>query len=138
MTLDEFVAIMLIVALIPVAIIQWMGLIVAIIDGVRDWRKKTMIDYKKAQKADKLLLESGVPFMLVYDNTDKHMICRAFGNYPTLKEFIVTMMVQAVVNVQSKYGEEAAMKELMGMMTEAAQQYCEETKKEAEKHEVLN
>lgn len=40
MTLDEFVAIMLIVAIIPVAIIQWMGLIVAIIDGVRDWRKK--------------------------------------------------------------------------------------------------
>lgn len=38
MTLDEFVVIMLIVALIPVAIIQWMGLIVAIIDGVRDWR----------------------------------------------------------------------------------------------------
>lgn len=38
MTLDEFVAIMLIVALIPVAIIQWMGLIVAIIDKVRDWR----------------------------------------------------------------------------------------------------
>lgn len=36
------------------------------------------------------------------------------------------------------YGEEAAMKELMGMMTEAAQQYCEETKKAAEKHEVLN
>jgi hypothetical protein len=30
------------------------------------------------------------------------------------------------------------MKELMGMMTEAAQQYCEETKKAAEKHEVLN
>lgn len=28
MTLDEFVAIMLIVAIIPVAIIQWMGLIV--------------------------------------------------------------------------------------------------------------
>lgn len=40
MTLDEFVAIMLIVALIPVTIIQWMGLIVAIIDGVCDWRKK--------------------------------------------------------------------------------------------------
>lgn len=34
--------------------------------------------------------------------------------------------------------KEAAMKELMGMMTEAAQQYCEETKKAAEKHEVLN
>jgi len=38
MTLDEFVAIVVVVALIPVAIIQWMGLIVAIIDGVRDWR----------------------------------------------------------------------------------------------------
>lgn len=38
MTLDEFVAIMLIVALIPVAIIQWMGLIVAILERVRDWR----------------------------------------------------------------------------------------------------
>lgn len=38
MTLDEFVAIMLIVALIPVTIIQWMGLIAAIIDKVRDWR----------------------------------------------------------------------------------------------------
>lgn len=38
MTLDEFLAIALIVALIPVAIIQWMGLIVAIIDNVRDWR----------------------------------------------------------------------------------------------------
>ena len=47
------------------------------------------------------------------------------------------MMVQAVVNVQSKYGEEAAMKELMGMMTEAAQQYCEATKGD-EKCEVLN
>ena len=76
MTLDEFVAVVLIMALIPVAIIQWMGLIVAI-------------------------------------------------------------MVQAVVNVQSKYGEEAAMKELMGMMTEAAQQYCEATKGD-EKCEVLN
>lgn len=95
-----------------------------------------MIDYKKAEEAEKLLLESDVPFMLAYDNTDKHMICRAFGSYPTLKEFIVTMMAQAAVNVQSKYGEEAAMKELMGMMTEAAQQYCEETKKGAEKNEL--
>lgn len=95
-----------------------------------------MIDYKKAEQADKLLLESGVPFMLAYDDTAKHMICRAFGNYPTLKEFIVTMMAQALEDIQSKYGEEA-MKELMGMMTEAAQQYCEETKGD-EKCEVLN
>ena len=38
MTVDEFVAVVLIVALIPVAIIQWMGLIVAIMERVRDWR----------------------------------------------------------------------------------------------------
>jgi len=38
MTLDEFVAVVLIVALIPVAIIQWMSLIVAIMERVRDWR----------------------------------------------------------------------------------------------------
>ena len=34
--------------------------------------------------------------------------------------------------------EEPAMKELMGMMTAAAQQYCEATKEGTEKHEVLN
>ncbi len=96
-----------------------------------------MIDYKKAEQAEKLLVESGVSFTLAYNNTDKHMICRAFGNYPALKEFIVTMMVQAVVNVQIKCGEEAAMKELMGMMTEAGQRYCEATKGD-EKFEVLN
>lgn len=39
MTLDEFVAVVLIVTLIPVAIIQWLGLIVAILERVRDWRK---------------------------------------------------------------------------------------------------
>nr|DAH63658.1 MAG TPA: hypothetical protein [Caudoviricetes sp.] len=107
--------------------------------GLKQVKKgwKTMIDYKKAEQAYELLKQSNVPFMLAYDDTAKHMICRAFGNYPTLKEFIVTMMVQAVVNVQSKYGEEAAMKELMGMMTEAAQQYCEATKGD-EKCEVLN
>lgn len=96
-----------------------------------------MIDYKKAQKADKLLLESGVPFMLAYDDTDKHMICRASGSYPTLKGFIVTMMAQAAISVKNKYGEEPAMKELMSMMTAAAQQYCEAAEN-AEKHEVLN
>ena len=97
-----------------------------------------MINYKKAKEAEKMLMESGVPFMLAYDDTDKHMICRAFGSYPTLKEFIVTMMAQAAISVNNKYGEEPAMKELMGMMTVAAQQYCEATKEGAEKHEVLN
>lgn len=38
MTLDEFVAVAMVVALIPIAIIQWMGLIVAIMERVRDWR----------------------------------------------------------------------------------------------------
>lgn len=36
MTLDEFVAVVLIVALIPVAIIQWMGLIVAVIERFKE------------------------------------------------------------------------------------------------------
>ncbi|WP_304106930.1 hypothetical protein [Phascolarctobacterium succinatutens] len=97
-----------------------------------------MIDYKKAKQAEKMLTESGVPFMLTYDDTDKHMICRASGSYPTIKEFVVTMMAQAAISVSNKYGEEPAMKELMGMMTAAAQQYCEAMKEVAEKHEVLN
>lgn len=97
-----------------------------------------MIDYKKAEQAEKLLLESGVPFTLAYDNTDKYMRCCVFGDYPTLKEFIVTTIVQAVEDVQNKYGEEAAMKDLLDMMIEVMQRDCEETKKAAEKHEVLN
>lgn len=36
MTLDEFVAIVLIVAIIPVAITQWMGLIVAIMERFKE------------------------------------------------------------------------------------------------------
>ncbi len=97
-----------------------------------------MINYKKAKEAEKMLMESGVPFMLAYDDADKHMICRASGSYPTIKEFIVTMMAQAAISVNNKYGEEPAMKELMGMMTAAAQQYCEATKEGTEKHEALS
>ena len=36
MTLDEFVAVVVVMALIPVAIIQWMGLIVAIIERFKE------------------------------------------------------------------------------------------------------
>ena len=36
MTLDEFVAVVLFVALIPVASIQWMGLIVAIVERFKE------------------------------------------------------------------------------------------------------
>ena len=36
MTLDEFAVVVLIVALVPVAIIQWMGLIVAIIERFKE------------------------------------------------------------------------------------------------------
>lgn len=95
-----------------------------------------MIDYKKAEQAERLLDESGVSFTLAYNNTDKYMKCCVFGDYPTLKEFIVATMAQVVEGMQSKYGEEAPMKELMGMMTEAAQRYLEATKKGAEKHEL--
>lgn len=36
MTLDEFAVVVLIVALLPVAIIQWMGLIVAVIERFKE------------------------------------------------------------------------------------------------------
>lgn len=36
MTLDDFVCVVLIIALIPVAIIQWMGLIVAVIERFKE------------------------------------------------------------------------------------------------------
>ena len=96
-----------------------------------------MIDYKKAEQAEKLLMESGVSFTLAYNNTDKYMRCCVFGDYPTLKEFIVTTMAQAVEDMQSKYGEEVAMNSLLGMMTEVEQWYLEATKGD-EKCEVLN
>lgn len=96
-----------------------------------------MIDYKKAEQAEKLLVESGVSFTLAYNNTDKYMRCCVFGDYPTLKEFIVTTMAQALEDTWSKYGEETAMKDLLGMMTEVAQRYFEATKGD-EKCEVLN
>lgn len=36
MTLDEFACVAMIVALVPVAIIQWMGLIVAIVERFKE------------------------------------------------------------------------------------------------------
>ena len=96
-----------------------------------------MINYKKAKQAEKLLMESGVSFTLAYNNTDKYMRCCVFGDSPTLKEFIVTTMAQAVEDIQSKYGEEAAVKYLLGMMTEVEQRFFEATKGD-EKCEVLN
>lgn len=36
MTFDEFVVVVLIVALVPIAIIQWMGLIVAIMERFKE------------------------------------------------------------------------------------------------------
>lgn len=91
-----------------------------------------MIDYKKAEQAEKLLQESGVPFMLLYQNHDDKDIMRVRGQYSAIKSFIVDSMAQVAINVRSKYGEEVAMKELMGMMTVAAQQYCAETESSVE------
>lgn len=91
-----------------------------------------MIDYKKAEQAEKLLQESGVPFMLLYQNHDDKDIMRVRGQYSAIKSFIVDSMAQTAINVCSKYGEEVAMKELMGMMTVAAQQYCAETESSVE------
>lgn len=86
-----------------------------------------MIDYKKAEQAEKLLQESGVPFMLLYQNHDYKCIICVRGQYPAIKSFIVDSMTQVAINVRGKYGEEMAMQELMSMMTRAAQQLCAET-----------
>ncbi len=36
MTLDEFVCVAMIITLIPIAVIQWMGLIVAVIERFKE------------------------------------------------------------------------------------------------------
>lgn len=63
-----------------------------------------MIDYKKVEQAEKLLEESGVEYMLAYDKGDKHCSSKVNGQYPTIKNFIITAMWQAVKDVYSKHG----------------------------------
>lgn len=63
-----------------------------------------MIDYKKVETAQKLLEESGAQFVLAYDKGDKHCSCRVNGQYPMIKNFIITAMWQAVADVYSKRG----------------------------------
>lgn len=132
MTLDEFVAIMLIVALIPVTIIQWMGLIVAIIDGVRDWRKKTMIDYKKAAKAAKLLKESGVSYVLSYDNGENcTAITSMHGDWQSIEKCVTDVMVK-ILKVSRRGGMMTydAACELREMVLKAMVIHIERAKKE--------
>ncbi|WP_304110652.1 hypothetical protein [Phascolarctobacterium succinatutens] len=74
-----------------------------------------MIDYKKVETAQKLLEESGAQFVLAYDKGDKHCSCRANGQYPTIKKFIITVMWQVVENVYSQCGVTMASSEVFSM-----------------------
>nr|DAF08809.1 MAG TPA: hypothetical protein [Caudoviricetes sp.] len=74
-----------------------------------------MIDYKKVETAEKLLEESGAPFMLAYDKGDKHCSSRINGQYPTIKKFIITVMWQVVENVYSQCGVTMASSEVFAM-----------------------
>lgn len=97
-----------------------------------------MIDYKKAEQAYELLKQSNAPFMVAYGNKDGETITFGVpGNYRILRCCLAQLIAEMGNGMRRNRGEEAAMKELMGMMTEAAQQYCEATKGD-EKCEVLN
>ena len=93
------------------------------------------IDYAKIERAKELLEESGATYMVAYNDVDNHDFVCVQGNYIILKSLIIGTMAQAALSVRGKYGEEVALKELMSMMTGAAQQLCAETKG-AEKHEL--
>lgn len=93
------------------------------------------IDYTKAEQAKELLQESGASFIIAYNDSNNDDVVCASGNYIILKSLIIGTMAQAALSVRGKYGEEVALKELMSMMTGAAQQLCAETKG-AEKHEL--
>lgn len=74
-----------------------------------------MIDYEKAKKAEKLLEESGVEYMLAYGKGDKHCSSRVSGEYPTIKKFVTTAMWQAIEYVYSKCGVGMASGEVFAM-----------------------
>jgi hypothetical protein len=74
-----------------------------------------MIDYEKAKKAEKLLEESGVEYMLAYDKGDKHCSSRVNGQYPMIKGFIIAAMWQAIKDVYSQCGVGMASGEVFAM-----------------------
>ena len=93
------------------------------------------IDYAKAERAKELLEESGASFIIAYNDSNNDDVVCASGNYIILKSLIIDTMAQAALNVRGKYGEDVALKELMSMMTGAAQQLCAEIE-EDEKNEL--
>lgn len=95
-----------------------------------------MIDYKKAEEAERLLEESGVPFMLAYDKGDKHFSSRVNGEYPTIKKFVTTVMWQAIEYAHSKCGGGMAASEAIEITSTVIERMRakEETKKSNERY----
>lgn len=93
------------------------------------------IDYAKIERAKELLEESGVTYMVAYNDIDNDDFVCVQGNYIILKSLTINAMAQLAGNICNKYGQEAAAKELLDMTTKAAQKFCAEIKEE-EKHEL--
>lgn len=72
-----------------------------------------MTDYKKAEQAKKLLEESGVPYMLAYSKDNTRVSSRVNGQYPTIKNFIITAMSQAIKDVHNQCGGGMATSEVI-------------------------
>jgi hypothetical protein len=70
-----------------------------------------MIDYKKVEQAEKLLEESGVPYMLAYSKNNKHFSSKVNGEYPMVKNFVITAMWQIIKDVYNQCGSGAATSE---------------------------
>lgn len=93
------------------------------------------IDYAKIERAKELLEESGATYMVAHNDVDNHGSVCVQGNYIILKSLTINAMAQLAGNICNKYGEEAAARELLDMMTKAAQKFCAEIEGD-EKHEL--
>lgn len=92
-----------------------------------------MIDYKKAAKAAKLLKESGVSYVLSYDNGEN---CTAIttmhaADWQSIKKCVIDIMVK-ILKVSRRGGTMTydAISELREMVLEATVIHIERAKKE--------
>lgn len=93
------------------------------------------IDYAKAEQAKELLQECGASFIIAYNDSNNDDVVCASGNYIILKSLTINAMAQLAGNICNKYDEEAAARELLDMMTKAAQKFCAKIEGD-EKHEL--
>lgn len=89
-------------------------------------------DYEKAEQAVKLLEESGVSYILVYDNGRGHKLA-VHGEYKDIKRCIVCALVRAADHIHNNgYDEYAAVGELQKIAITATQLWYEQKEKKEE------